>query len=317
MSFNKIILLSLMTIISQLSYGQSLNLANYTLEKVYTYPGITDMSGITYNPESNSLFAVENNTERIFEISLDGILIRTISFSGAEDTEGIVHIEGSTFAIVEERRGRVYFVDINTSTTNINYGSEYVQFSGIWGPNDGLEGICYDIDNERLYAIKEKNNRTLYRFDRPTTTLPTTVSPSIPFNLHTASSSYSPPMTDVAGLAFTQYNNLIILGEESSSLVEVNPWNGSVISSLDISGADVEGVTLDCDNNLYIIAEPNTLYKYAPADNGPQIGDFTPLAALGQSSQFVLPSTHNFQVIIAEGDALTEGGTLKLSLIHI
>jgi secreted PhoX family phosphatase len=40
------------------------------------------------------------------------------------------------------------------------------------------------------------------------------------------------------------------------------------------------------------------------------IGDFTSVEPLGQSSNFTIPSTHIFQKIIEEGDALLQGGVL-------
>ncbi|MDN3642825.1 DUF839 domain-containing protein [Lutimonas halocynthiae] len=40
------------------------------------------------------------------------------------------------------------------------------------------------------------------------------------------------------------------------------------------------------------------------------ISEFTSLSADGQSSDFVLPSTHTFQVLIENGDPLTEGGLM-------
>lgn len=42
-----------------------------------------------------------------------------------------------------------------------------------------------------------------------------------------------------------------------------------------------------------------------------QIGNFTSVTPAAQTDQFILPSTHTFQVIIEEGDALDVGGTMK------
>lgn len=41
------------------------------------------------------------------------------------------------------------------------------------------------------------------------------------------------------------------------------------------------------------------------------IGDFTSVTPAAQTDQFVLPSSHAFQVLIEEGDALSAGGTMK------
>ena len=42
------------------------------------------------------------------------------------------------------------------------------------------------------------------------------------------------------------------------------------------------------------------------------IGDFVSVEPLTQSTDFVIPSSHTFQVIAETGDALSEGGTLPL-----
>ena len=69
-------------------------------------------SGITYSPHSNTLFMVVNNPEKIYELSLSGHMLRIIFLSGFDDTEGIAHIEGDRFVILEERRSTLSLVNI-------------------------------------------------------------------------------------------------------------------------------------------------------------------------------------------------------------
>lgn len=63
---------------------------------------------------------------------------------------------------------------------------------------------------------------------------------------------------------------------------------------------------------------PKTLLKIIPffllgcqAKSQQPIGDFISIEPKGQSTEFIIPATHVFQKIIENGDALTEGGTLR------
>ncbi len=78
-------------------------------------------------------------------------------------------------------------------------------------------------------------------------------------------------MDDLSGLHFdVNTNHLLMLSDESKTLAEID-LKGNKVSYMDLekgfnnlnrSIPQAEGVTLDDKGNLYIISEPNLLYRY-------------------------------------------------------
>jgi len=148
-----------------------------------------DLSGVTYNPLTNTLFMVVNKSPNdgppfIYETQPDGILLRTISLSGFDDIEGIVHIGGTEFALTDEDTRRITFIDIFPTTTSITASNDYIQLPndlGPWGSgsNKSLEGVSYNPATNTIYSVKEGDieqniDKGFYAFERPAT-LPTTL----------------------------------------------------------------------------------------------------------------------------------------------
>ena len=71
-----------------------------------------DLSALTYNHERDSLFGLINGTPLLLEISLDGEVLRTVRIEGAEDMEGLSHIDGNRYVIAEERRQRLLIIEL-------------------------------------------------------------------------------------------------------------------------------------------------------------------------------------------------------------
>ena len=82
-------------------------------------PGVKEnLSGIAYYPTNDSLMVVRNNPPALFEVSLEGKILKTINLEGFDDTEGITHVEGSRFAITEETKSKIQVVDIPLAPTS-------------------------------------------------------------------------------------------------------------------------------------------------------------------------------------------------------
>jgi len=183
--FQALIVLSLLIFIRVNVYS-SINLNNYVLTAGPTTvsPIPNDLSGLTYNAITNTLFSAINGTPTIYELDLNGNVIRTINLTGFEDTEGLVWIGGTDFIIIEERRGRAVHLTITAATTSIAYPANFMQLSGTWGNNLGIEGVSYNPVTNELIIIKEKTPLTIYSFIVPTNyTNPITV--TNPFNIAT------------------------------------------------------------------------------------------------------------------------------------
>jgi len=248
--------------------GSQFDLSDYQLVSGPTaVSGISDdLSGVTYNPLTNSLFMITNKNHAIYETTLRGQITRTINLTNANDTEDIVHIGGTTFALAEERLGEIVYVNITASTNAINLATaSRAELPGTWGANDGLEGVSYDPATDRIFTVKEKSNINLYNF----TMASGNVNPAT-CNLGT---SISPAIADVAAvhhLGLTAgvstpdiSDHMLVLSQESNVLIEVDD-NCTEYSRLSgMLGNQIEGVTMDNKGNIYVVGEPNELYIYS------------------------------------------------------
>jgi len=257
-------------------HAQSIELCTYKLAAMTTISAIpNDLSGVTYNSLTNTLFMVQNGDPTVYETDLSGNVLRDVDLMNFEDTEGIVHISGARFAVVEERRGKVIFFNISSNTNNVNYNNvDEVQMPsalGPWGTNTGLEGITYYPLANRISTIKEKNPKGYYSFNIPT---------SFPVTLSTSNTDIVCDMgqnpfdfSDVAGMHHlglsgatdpTTGTHTLLLSHENRALVEVDA-NCNEISRLSFPDINQpEGVTMDNNGTIYIVAEPNLFYVFTP-----------------------------------------------------
>jgi len=262
-------------------HAQSIELCLYNVVNTFAINSIpNDLSGVTYNQVSNTLFMVQNGDPTVYETDLSGNVLRDIDLRSFEDTEGIVHIGGTRFAVAEERRGRVTFFDISANTNSVNYNNaaDYVELPaalGPWGGNNGLEGATFYPLANKIFTVKEKTPKGYYAFTVPTS-FPTTLSTSEtevvcdmtqnPFGLsdiadihHLGLSGAIDPVTGT---------HTLLLSQESNTLIEVDA-NCNEISRLYLPTYmnQAEGVTMDNNGTLYIVAEPNLLYVFNRTPN--------------------------------------------------
>lgn len=247
----------------------SLNLQEYSISQPpVALSGVYDnASGLTYNPDTNTLFAAINNPEAIVELDTQGNTLRHISLEGFEDTEAITYLGNGKYAIAEERKRRIIIIDITSSTSTILRAEQRSMALPRTGKkNNGFEGIASDPNSGALYISSEKSPRELYQLEG--------------FVDNTSHLSVSKlwdleeePLgnDDISGLYFdSQFGHILMLSDESQQLVEAN-LKGEKISQLDLSGKSAgltnaipqaEGITLGADNTLYILSEPNLFYKF-------------------------------------------------------
>jgi len=259
--------------------AQSAGLCNYDLANAITISAIpNDLSGITYNSSTNTLFMVQNGDPTVYETDLSGNVLRDIDLMYFQDTEGIVHISGTRFAVVEERRGKVIFFDILSTTDEVNYNdTDQVQMPnalGPWGGNTGLEGITYYPLADRIITVKEKTPKGFHSFTTPTS-FPITLSTSNtntvcdltqnPFNFSDVAGVHHLGLSGATDLATGTHT--LLLSQESRAVVEIDA-NCNEISRLSFPYINQpEGVTMDDNGTIYIVAEPNQFYVFTPTAN--------------------------------------------------
>ena len=114
---------------------------------------VPEPSGLAFGPGMNTLLTVSDNTNQIYELDLQGEIIRVIDFTG-RDLEGVAYNpDKNLIAVVDERDREVALIDYESGQAqgvykiNIQSGSE----------NAGLEGISYNSNNKRYYIVNETN----------------------------------------------------------------------------------------------------------------------------------------------------------------
>lgn len=234
-----------------------------------TLPGVTDnASGLTFNTDTDTLFAIINNPEQLIELNKHGEVLRTIALNGFEDTEGLAYLGNQQYAIIEERNRAIILTSITPQTETIELASQRsLALPSLNRNNNGFEGLTTDPRSGRLYIVNEKSPRQLVQIDGFTSNQPN-LSVSMPLDLEKT------PMgnKDFSGIHFnTEDQTLLLLSDESKQLTEVN-LNGQKNSRLKLKAGhaglntsipQAEGITLDNDGTLYILSEPNLLYRFS------------------------------------------------------
>ena len=247
-----------------------LTAARYTLaHQAQTIAGIEDnASGITFNPDTGTLFVVVNSPEKLVETDRNGHVLRHIALAGFHDTEGVVYLGNQQFAIIEERRYAVVIVNIDSTTTRIERAHQRsLSLPGNDRKNNkGLEGLTADIASNRLFIVNEKKPRQLLQIDG---FIETSLQLAVyePWQIEGSAIN----SRDFAGLHFNaERNSLLLLSDESKSVVEVDT-QGNALGKLQLKRntnglqetiPQPEGITMDDRGSLYIISEPNLFYRF-------------------------------------------------------
>ncbi|WP_439134586.1 SdiA-regulated domain-containing protein [Pseudomaricurvus sp.] len=252
--------------------GQTLALDEYRLIsppvelQMMTY----NASGLTYNPDTDSLFAVANNPPYIVEMDKQGQELRKITLDGFDDTEGLVFLGNGRYAIIEEDHRSVVIVRIDPETDVLRRAEgKSVTFPLTQKNNKGFEGVAFDSAAQSLFVVNEQQPREIYRIDGAVDPEALSFSITTPWSMEDNSLDKS----DLSGLHYDhRTGHLLILSDESKALTE-STIEGRAISRLSLSSSragfvdgvpQAEGITMDNDGMLYILSEPNLLYRLAP-----------------------------------------------------
>ena len=227
-----------------------------------------NLSGLTYNITTKTLFAISNRPQIIYELTKNGKLIRKIKLKGFKDTEGIVFIKDNLFAIVDEKKQSIYIIKIDENTEIIKRKkvvSKFLLKIDSYS-NLGYEGIAYDKITNNFFIVNEKLPMQLITISNWLND-----SENISINFESKIQQLDHFMDDFSGLHFDyKSRNILFLSEESSLVAEVS-LSGDKLSFMDLESGFVglkndipqaEGITMDEDGALYIVSEPNLFYRF-------------------------------------------------------
>ena len=224
-------------------------------------------SGLAFNPDTKTLFVVQNKPTRITELNLDGKPRRAIALDGFDDTEDLTYIGKGKFAVIEERRRNLCEFTLGAGITAVSYGSaEKTLVDPVDADNSGTEGVAYDAVGKRFFVVKEKHPRKIYvvplSTDRKAPPPVTT-----PWDIEEDSLG----CRDLSGIYYhAGTGHLLILSDESKCVVEATT-DGREIGKLSLRAGSAgmtadapqpEGITMDDAGALYICSEPDLLYVF-------------------------------------------------------
>ncbi|MCK5077733.1 MAG: SdiA-regulated domain-containing protein, partial [Calditrichia bacterium] len=125
---------------------------NKKLVLLNTYSlSVPEPSGLCFDNITNSLWTVSDSTGKIYNLKLNGELIREISLSGSLDLEGVcLNFSGNFLFVVNEQIREIIKVSLSGTTESRKQILE-------GNDNIGLEGICSNPANGHFFVVKEKS----------------------------------------------------------------------------------------------------------------------------------------------------------------
>lgn len=241
-----------------------------------TLPAVEhDASGITWSGLTGSLFVVRNDNPMIFELDEQGNILRNIRMLGFYDIEGITWLHNNFFAVVEERTCSVWLFEIDGHTRSVAKPEKpfftMPALNASLG-NNGCEDIAWNNAENVLYLIKEKSPALLLQISGLDTSRTEQGSLSVQSMYGHASMDIFG--SDISGLHFDKGSGqLLVLSDESQRITGIG-FNFMPMLSPEfklgwfsnglVSGIpQPEGITMDTAGNLYVLSEPNQLYRFS------------------------------------------------------
>jgi uncharacterized protein YjiK len=221
-----------------------------------------EVSGLTYSPESDTLFNVTGKHPQLIELTLDGQVLRRIDLHGFANPEGVEMLSGGRLAIIDERKRSLTTFKLGALTRSLEFADlASLDLGFADAGNKGFEGIAWDSRHERVLLGKERGPLGLF---------------SLPFPGEDGAAGALEPVSgghlflrDISSLTYdARTGHALVLSDESRLLLEVDA-QGEPVSFISLSRGmnglrggieQAEGVAMDNRGTIYIVSEPNLFY---------------------------------------------------------
>ncbi|MBK7631477.1 MAG: SdiA-regulated domain-containing protein [Ignavibacteriales bacterium] len=220
---------------------ESLTSLKLPLQKV-TPIDVPEPSALTTSFDGKSFWSVGDSDSMVFKLDLDGKVIKSFLVNG-EDLEGITVIDSTLLAVILERTREVVVLD--TSGKEIRRK----KFDLKGRLNEGLEGICYDVNTKNFYFVNEKRPGLMIKTD-------SSFAEIFRKELNLAN--------DYSDLFYSKDDNTLwILSDESKKIIQTD-LNGNKILEYLIDVEQPEGLVVDYKNKkVFIVSDKKeALYEF-------------------------------------------------------
>src|SRR3990167_9759943 len=188
-----------------------------------------EVSGLTYSPESDTLFTVTGKHPQLIELTLDGQVMRRIDLHGFSNPEGVEMLANGRLAIIDERKRTLTTFKLGALTRSLEFADlASFDLGFATAGNKGFEGIAWDSRNERVLLGKERGPLGLF---------------SLPFPGEDGAAGALKPLPtghlflrDISSLSYdARTGHALVLSDESRLLLEVDA-RGEPVSFISLSG---------------------------------------------------------------------------------
>lgn len=203
--------------------------------------GVSEPSDLSYDLDSNCLWTVSDNTNRIYKLDIEGHILEELNYVG-QDLEGIFYDENSqTLWIAEEGSSQI----VNITLTGVELQRYNLPITT--GTNSGLEGICLN-NTGNICLVKEKDPGKYYRLNS---------SFAVDFDLELDFAG------DYAAITYDAERECFWIVSDQNQRVYLWTETEGVINEFSLPFTKPEGICLIPNTNLiYFVSDSeNMLYK--------------------------------------------------------
>lgn len=222
-----------------------------------------EASDLSYNPHSKTLFSVMGKNPFLVELTLQGDVLRKMPLVGWSNPEGVAVLENGLLAIVDERQHSLVIVKVDANTQALNI-ADFPQYD--LGPsqdqNKAFEAIAWNPRKQQL-LLGEERPPALFTWNSDGSQV-----------LKGDKQKLASDELDLRNLSALgvdpRTGHVLVLSADSHLLLELDE-QGEQVSFMALLGGfnglkktipRAEGVAMDEVGNLYMVSEPNLLYRF-------------------------------------------------------